>query len=90
MRNMFGVRLKRTSKVRKARDPETEEKARQKRVRKAEVIRANRELGAFDSFREPRGARGRAWPGGRERRESEMARIAARAAQEAPAQEASD
>lgn len=45
----MGIPLKR-----KAPDPKTEEAARLKRVRKAEVIRANRALGAFDSYREPR------------------------------------
>lgn len=45
----MGIPLKR-----KAPDPKTEEAARLKRVRKAEVNRANRELGAFDGYRDPR------------------------------------
>lgn len=82
MRNLMGISLRRTSKVRKA-DPETERKAEEKRDRKRDVIRRNRELGAFTSYWEPRGVPTQAaWPGGRERRESEMARIAARAEQE--------
>lgn len=83
MRNLMGISLRRTSKVRKARDPETERKAEEKRDRKRDAIRRNRELGAFTSYWEPRGVPTQAaWPGGRERRESEMARIAARAEQE--------
>lgn len=49
VKNLMGIPLKR-----KAPDPKTEEAARLKRVRKAEVVRANRAHGAFDSYREPR------------------------------------
>ncbi len=83
MRNLFGIPIGKTGRKVKQRDPKAEARAEEKRARKAETMRRNRELGAFDAYREPRGAPTQAaWPGGRARRDQEMARIAARAGQE--------
>lgn len=85
MRNLFGIPVGRTGRKFKQPDPAAEQAAAEKRAARLERNRVNRELGQFGSYREPRGTPTQAaWPGGRERRESEMARIAARAQQEAP------